>query len=105
VGQVDATDDLNGSALVTFTAGGSFGLGDCCFHTVGYERERQALILFGSDAGRVMGDDENGDLEFVVAYLGVGVGHLERPAAHEDCTGLGDGVVHVRGVAERAKSG
>jgi hypothetical protein len=57
--------------------------------------------VFGSDAGRVMGEDENGDLEFVVAHLGVGVGHLERPAARENGAGLGDGVVHVRGVAER----
>jgi hypothetical protein len=29
LGQVDATDDLNGLALVTFTASGSFSLDDC----------------------------------------------------------------------------
>jgi uncharacterized protein len=47
-----------------------------------------------------MGQHENRHLEFVVADLGVGVRHLERPSPHEACTSLLDSVLHVSGVSE-----
>src|SRR5271167_4865405 len=52
-----------------------------------------------------MGQDENRHLEFVVADVGVGVPHLERPSSHEDCTSLLDSVVHVNGVPEGRQIG
>jgi hypothetical protein len=52
-----------------------------------------------------MGQHENRHLEFVVADLRVGVPHLERPSAHEDCTSVFDSVFHVSGVSERREVG
>ena len=59
------------------------------------------LVLLRSDARRVVGQDEDGHLELVVADIRVRVlRHLERLLPHEHGTGLSDRGVHVGSALE-----